>query len=75
MILASVPCRAHLRVTLVHQHTVNALRVDAARVLVKCLAVTSWNLREVSGDNLHLPNRPVYLRNRDKGEILTALVS
>lgn len=61
LVLAPLPCSAHLRVALVHQHAVDALRVGAARVLVRGLAVATRDLREVGCDDLHLPNWPVYL--------------
>lgn len=61
LVLAPLPCGAHLGVALVHQHAVDALRVGAARVLVRGLAVATRDLREVGRDDLHLPNRPVHL--------------
>lgn len=44
LVLAAVPGRAHLRVTLVLQHAVQALGVQAAGVLVGRLAVAAGDL-------------------------------
>lgn len=44
LVLAALACRAHLRVALVHQHAVDALRVDAAGVFIRGLAVAARDL-------------------------------
>jgi len=54
-----------LRVTLVLQHAVQTLRVEAARVLVCWSAVASWDLRQVSYVHLHFPHRFVGLMQED----------
>lgn len=61
LVLAPLSCRTDLRVALVHQHAVDTLRVHAARVLVRGLAVTARDLRQVRGHDLHSPYRPVDL--------------
>ena len=66
LVLTTLPCRTHLRVALVHQHSINALRVDATWVLVRRFTVTTGDLGQVSSNDLHLPNWPVYLRDRDR---------
>jgi len=66
LVLAALAGHAHLRVALVHQHAVDALRVHAARVLVRRLAVAARHLRQVRRDDLHLSDWPVDLEEGNK---------
>lgn len=51
---------------LVHQHAVDALRVDAAWVLICGLAVAAGDLGKVGSDDLDLTYGPVNLRETEK---------
>ena len=54
LVLAALPRRAHLGVTLILQHPVQALGLQATRVLVGRLAVAAGNLRQVCHLDLYL---------------------
>lgn len=69
LVLTPLPRHTHLRVALVHQHPVDALRVDAARVLVRRLTVAARDLRQVGGKDLHLTNWPVDLTDRRRRDL------
>lgn len=74
LVLTVLPCRAHLRVALIHEHAVYALWVDATRVLIGRFTVTAWDFRKVGSYDLHLSYWPVYLRDRDQFVILVISV-
>jgi hypothetical protein len=56
----------HLRVALKHEHPVQTLGVKTAGALVCGLAVALWDLRNISGIDLDLPIRLIYLHGRSK---------
>lgn len=56
LVLTTLSSRAHLRVALILQHPVEALGLQATRVLVGGLAVTAGDLRQVSDLDLYLPD-------------------
>lgn len=64
LVLATISGWAHLRVTLVLQHSVQALRFQAARVLIGWLAVTAGNLWQVCNLDLYLSYDFVSLENK-----------
>lgn len=64
LVLAALPGRAHLGVALVLQHPVEALRLQPARVLIRRLAVTPGNLRQVGHLDLNLPDHLVGLGSK-----------
>lgn len=61
LIAAALAAGTHLRVTLVLQHSVQTLRLEATWPLVRRLAVTLWDLRDVRRVDLNLPHRLVHL--------------
>lgn len=52
---------SYLRVTLVQQHAVDALRVHATRTFVGGLAVAAGDLREVGAEDLNLSDGAIHL--------------
>lgn len=66
LVLAALPGRAHLRVTLVLQHPVETLGLQPAGVLVRGFAVTAGDLRQVRHLDLNLPDHLVGLRDKAK---------
>lgn len=62
LVLAAFTSRTHQGVALVEQHAVDALRVQAAGVLVRGFAVAARYLGQVCREDLHLPHRPVHLQ-------------
>lgn len=64
LVLAALPGRAHLRVTLVLQHPVETLGLQPAGVLVRGFAVTAGDLRQVRHLDLNLPDHLVGLRDK-----------
>lgn len=67
LVLTSLPRHTHLRVAFVHQHAVDALRVDAAGVLIRGLTVATWDFGQVRCDDLHFSYWPVHLMERKTG--------
>lgn len=56
----------YLRVTFVQQHAVDALRVHPTRTLIRRLAVTPRDLRQVGREDLHLPDGSIHLHESKK---------
>lgn len=62
LVTAALPTGTHLRVALVLQHAVQALRLKPTRPLARWLAVTFGDLRNVCGVHLNLADRFVDLK-------------
>lgn len=71
LVVAALTGWAHLRVALVQEHAVQALRLEVARPLVRRLAVTLGDLGHVCRVHLHPPVRLVDLRNGREGPRLS----
>lgn len=67
LVAAALAAGTHLRVALVLQHAVQALRLEAARPLVRRFAVTLGDLGDVGGVHLDLPHRFVDLESQEEG--------
>lgn len=62
LVTAALPAGTHLRVALVLQHAVQTLGLEPTRPLVRRLAVTLGDLRNVCGVDLNLTERFVDLK-------------
>lgn len=67
LVTAALPTGTHLRVALVLQHAVQALRLKPTRPLARWLAVTFGDLRNVCGVHLNLADRFVDLKGGGGG--------